>query len=234
MTSITIPEKHRESLVALLTLEDRDFQSVKDALSKISPTAALDGQEFRDELINQIKSVDRSEAVKITDALLSLYGAVSSVIKPKADPISELVEAMRESPDERLRELVTQDETRIRSCLSELLGSKNLYFGMKAASLVIENEANYIDARIITDIRPIFDATVSSLPQFAVLVHTLRLGYIQGGKYRDFRIALDGKDIDDLIEVLQRAREKRKSLKSAIDTMKLQLLSDGDSDGRQQ
>ena len=53
-------------------------------------------------------------------------------------------------------------------------------------------------------------------PAAAVLVHMLNITYYNARRRERFAVALDQKDLDKMIDVLERARAKEKTLRSMI------------------
>jgi hypothetical protein len=89
----------------------------------------------------------------------------------------------------------------------------------KANSLLVRNERNFVSASTVTDLRPIFAADVDEPPMaFAMENHLeIRYRHPNNGAYESFFVALDESDVDDLIAVLQRAKEKCGSMKRYLE-----------------
>ena len=84
----------------------------------------------------------------------------------------------------------------------------------KATALRVADETLFQGARVVTDLRPIFDDSGSlDEPEAALMVHNLILRYnIQDGA-DEFHIAMTDQGLQNLIDVLQRAQEKAKTLR---------------------
>jgi hypothetical protein len=92
-----------------------------------------------------------------------------------------------------------------------------LYIMSKAAGVMTDHEHVYCDARILTDIRPVF-LEVADAPTTAVVIHTLKLVYHEGNENagrKEFRIALDINDLRNLSDLLKRAITKSETLKTS-------------------
>jgi len=74
----------------------------------------------------------------------------------------------------------------------------------------------YASSRILSDVRPVFGDDVDSAPLGAVLVHMLSIHYLNLDELNTFVVALDEKDVEELLEVLQRAKRKSKTLKDEL------------------
>jgi hypothetical protein len=84
----------------------------------------------------------------------------------------------------------------------------------KAKELSLENKNNFYDARIISDIRMVFDdENMAKREQYAVVIHHLRLTHFSGyDKYDDFYVTMDLADLKKLQETINRAVEKESSI----------------------
>jgi hypothetical protein len=87
----------------------------------------------------------------------------------------------------------------------------------KAYDLQTEGERTFCDARILTDLRPVFGKDIASGPAGMVIIHRLKLGYHNSeGEHRTFYIALDAEDLVTLKKAIDRAELKARSLKSIV------------------
>jgi hypothetical protein len=96
--------------------------------------------------------------------------------------------------------------------LDDILGTAT-----KAGPVLTEHERIFEDARILTDIRPIFHPDLSEKPNAAVLVHMLRITSrdILGNRRAQY-VALDGNDIRFLKQLMDRAIRKEETLKGVM------------------
>jgi hypothetical protein len=70
----------------------------------------------------------------------------------------------------------------------------------------------------------LFGDSVEESPKGALIVHMLNLGYYKDNESHDFVVALDTKDVEDLIVILERAKAKTEGLKSVIASTKLPYI----------
>lgn len=87
----------------------------------------------------------------------------------------------------------------------------------KAGPVLTEHERIFEDARILTDIRPIFHPDLSEKPHAAVIVHMLRITSrdILGNRRAQY-VALDSNDIRVFKQLMDRAIKKEETLKAAM------------------
>jgi hypothetical protein len=106
---------------------------------------------------------------------------------------------------------VTQLEL-LKSNITKLIPSfKSVRHTLKAKDLLVENANNFTEARIISDIRIVYDdeSEIQKKEQIAVVIHNLRITYSDGGNEdKFFHISLDLSDLGDLKESINRALEK--------------------------
>lgn len=208
MPKIRVPTQRRNGLVLLARVPEKSVSELFDRLSKY-PLCVFD-HEILSELLRGVKSMDYDEALEITDSVVTMFPALTLTNNGADDFVKKIVSvinaglAVENCLDER-------ELKKLRSRLLKLLGIRNLALSSKAASVYFENHCNLGSARIITDIRPVFDQGTDKIAA-ALVLHTLKIEYLSDGEQRDFFVALDDVDLDDLIEKLQRA--KRKSLEA--------------------
>lgn len=85
---------------------------------------------------------------------------------------------------------------------------------IKAREIITSNQNNYAQAKIISDIRIVYDdeSSLDKKDQLAVLVHNLRIRYNSIEK-KQLIISLDLSDLYSLKEVIERAIEKDKLIR---------------------
>lgn len=104
--------------------------------------------------------------------------------------------------------------------LSQLLSDRALALKSKAMLLVGERPSLLHEAKIVTDLRPVFSVSrnaKNSVEAFLVM-HTLALTCFQDGTHKKHYIALDTKDLKDLAATVQRALEKDKTLSRVVES----------------
>ena len=92
---------------------------------------------------------------------------------------------------------------------------RSLSVTTKALDVLTSHDRVFYTARILTDLRPVFDES-GDLIEAAVIVHNLRIHYGQDDDHRDFYVALDTRDIQSLRDVLDRADKKARSLEELL------------------
>jgi hypothetical protein len=87
----------------------------------------------------------------------------------------------------------------------------------KTGPVMTEHERVFVDARVLTDVRPIFHPDLSEKPNAAVLVHMLRITTRDIYKNETAQyFALDSNDIRLMKQLMERAIKKEETLTNAM------------------
>lgn len=191
-----LDETHSEALVATLsTGRARDLSTLKGAVKSSLEDVWQNNDEI-DSFVAHFMS------------MLALGGAhnfstdqLVSVIIENAEPASE---------KERI------DKEVLAARLAALLQAPDLVAVSKAADIVTEYDHVLHLSRIITDIRPVFDNSINSDPLGAVIVHQLRIGFIDENRLRTISFALDADDLANLKRAVDRAGDKQNALSRVL------------------
>jgi hypothetical protein len=117
-------------------------------------------------------------------ALLSLAGGRQAV----GAPLDEFVVGAATSTDV---ELAGEARERSAGVLSRALANEALTISAKAWELLTDNQANFRQTRVVTEVRPIF-ADSGEAPPAGLVVHLLRLTYWGEDGDHAFWVAMDG------------------------------------------
>ncbi len=114
---------------------------------------------------------------------------------------------------------------RLREHLLQLLNlDRSVNLTMKAATLLQSRDRILVDSRIITDIRPIFNDEENMDIKGALVTHTLKIEYQEGGDRKDIYLALDGEDLKKLSEYIQRAEKKEKAIRGKLQLSEINIV----------
>lgn len=221
MTPIRIPKESERGLANLNKLDDESLQSFIAALSEVPPT--FHPEKLAEKIAARISGMSRGDIDSIVSTLVSLYTALEyfdSSIPELAENVSR---AMAQSGVEQLK-ISDESIDQFRDRLVRLLGVDAISIRSRAISLLSEEHNAYCSARVLTDIRPLFDSDLKARPKAALIVHTLRISYHQAGELKEFYAAMDAEDIEALREILHRAEGKAESLRSVLEEAGLPYL----------
>ncbi|MFM2305977.1 MAG: hypothetical protein RLZZ367_646 [Bacteroidota bacterium] len=105
-----------------------------------------------------------------------------------------------------------------------LKNDASLLLTLKATALLYEYDKVFVEARIISDIRLVYNNEITNNAKNALVVHQLRIMYNESGEQRNVIIALDGGDLESLKSAIVRAEEKEKQIRSGLYTNSLEII----------
>ncbi len=218
---ITIPDPNLRGIKALLALDPDQSEALLSVLSHATP--ALYPSQLADKLADAGLPITPRRLQNIVGALISVY----AVRKRAKVPIERFVDDLRHGVDEEDEDAFSEEEGEaLASVLPSFLRLDSpLGITAKANGVLLEHQRTYCNARVMTDLRPIFADDASCVPHDAVVVHTLRLSYHEGEEEpKDFFIALDNADLKNLKTIIARAEEKAVSISRMLDKAEVTIL----------
>ncbi len=186
--------------------------------SAVSPTGI---KELRS-CIEKAASITTEEAESIVTALHSLYVFMASADALVSEFVPVLVGAMERSGKNALA--VGDDKTEISEKLTLLLSLKTMERASKIEQLKSDHQAIFYDAKILSDIRPLFDQP-DEPPIGAVISQTLKIVFHESGQHKELYMALDSQDLEILKKIANRAEQKTASIEALIKAVGIPDLS---------
>lgn len=211
---LQIPREYEEGLAKLGRLSDESAQELLAALQEVPAT--VNPSSLSSAVAAKVDTVAANDVEEMVPALLSLYTHRDYFQAAISDVAEGIAQALEENESERFR--ISPDErAEFESRLADFLNVNRLDETARAGRLLLENEHSLREARVVTDIRPIFEPeNPEAPPKGALLVHTLKISYLGDNRTKNFFVALDTNDVRELLEQLQRADAKAESLKSVL------------------
>ena len=208
-------------------LSDDSFTNLVNAFQETPLSLTLEGYTSRVQTKAQL-------GLPVIRAIVDAVGILQWELRGRGLSTSEVVDTVRRAlddaePDESLREGYRNDTFKQRLVtLLELNQSLNLE--LKIGRLIYEQERSVQEMRIVTELRPIFRDDVDDVPVGNIALHNLRLSYFQDGEQKSFFVTLDSDDIIKLRAQLNRAEEKEASLRKALETTVMPILTEDTND----
>jgi hypothetical protein len=215
---VRIPTAVQPGFKALLRLDEASTEALMTALQEASP--ALPTDELVKQTALRVPALSPDDAGELIVAVLSLYGLRATMEKPPPELASDIADALEASDDPDLKAAGPRRAAVI-GVLTRLLSVNALETRMKVADIYVAYERIFVQARILSDIRAVFGPNVGEPPTEALIIHNLRLTYHEGDEHKDFYVALDDRDLEALVSVLERAKLKTRSLKTLLDAAKV-------------
>jgi hypothetical protein len=211
MTPFKIPKSAYAAIQALLHLSDDAFEKFLNALRGAKP--ALQTENFWAHVVPLVEGISPDVVRSVLDEIFHMAEArTDESLREFADAIAE---AASEAKSEKFP-FEEQDRSVLRERLVRILQAGGGFeITRKAAGVLLDQDHIFFSARILTDLRPVFNEAGDSVDA-AVIVHNLRIHYGENAEHKDFYVALDTSDIQSLREVLDRADQKAKCLQELI------------------
>ncbi len=208
---LTIPKEYASGLAALSTLSDNEASSLARVLSEIPETVRL-RKEITEFVAGKLPSLPAGKADELIRALHSLYQAHELMEVSLDKFVDELGDAMPASGiawNEAERNRFTQN-------MHKLLSIEELSFLAKAHALQSEHECLFHNAKIITDLRPVFHSPEEP-PIDMIVEYILKIVFHDGSRrHREIFMAMDEHDIARLKKAIDRAEKKAATLKALL------------------
>lgn len=221
MAKLTIPEHYRDGLGAIRTLDDKSVQEIRDALEGVKKFSDVESVSStpNDVAVNAITAVSATKTAdtkRIAEAVAALYGVKSARDMSTEDFVEEVCDAMESLPSENQR-LPHTERQAFREKLLIILGAELFGLVAKVYDLATEDERTFCQARILTDLRPVFGPKIQDGARAMIVMHHLKFAYHEGSKeHKNFYITLDADDLRTLKQLIERAESKAKALKSVV------------------
>jgi hypothetical protein len=211
MPKLNIPPEYEIGLIKILILPEEALRSLHSVLKDAPPI--LNPKKRASSLFGKVDGIDEADVEPIISTLYSLYVAQANLGLSANDFVSDLMAALEESLVKQGSATPEKREQATRR-LIDLLSIPRLKAEAKAVEVLHEYEHALSRVRILTDIRPVFDDNPEGKPSGVVLVHTLKITYLESRELKNFFVALDESDIKMLKNALDRAEKKGATLKS--------------------
>lgn len=191
-------------------------------MSALRQLPEVKGEHLR--LSNQsVQGVPKEKSENILDTIEMLYRIWSSRGNQLLDGfIEDLAAAILDFyPD--------GNTDAVKSRLRTVLSIEPLARASKALSVSTDHEHAFYDAKILSDIRYVFRPDIEAEPYGATIVHVLKVVYHTERDHKAFFVALDGKDLTVLKQIIERAEKKTTKLRNYLDIASVPYLG---TDGR--
>jgi hypothetical protein len=218
---LDIPPDDRGAIATVKTLTPAVLDSFIAALK--SAPAISNPHEMSEYVSGKIPSFPEDRLTPVLEMLYTLYYIRDLSGVSSTTFLDDLMDGIALGAEPRL---TRHDIPKLRAILEKLLSIETLSIVSKASRLQRDGERLYCNAKILSDIRPIFKDDPSAPPVGAVITHTLKVGYHEGRGHMETQIVLDSDDLTKLAAVINRAQLKDKSLRTFLKRSKLPNLGD--------
>jgi uncharacterized protein (DUF1778 family) len=213
-TPLQVPGEYEGGLAKIRDLPDDSVRELVTALQQIPDTYSQSS--LSSAVASNVETIAANDVREMVPTLLSLYAYRDYSQSAISDVAEDIAQAMVVSETDRLR-LRPEDREAFTKRLAELLDVEPFNRVVRAGTLLLENERTFRNVRVLSDIRPVFEPDKPDAPPKAgVIQHTLKFSYRADNTTKEFSITLDGEDVDELMDQLERAKTKGESLRSVL------------------
>jgi hypothetical protein len=224
VAGLTIPSEYEGGIAVIKSLSNSDIKRALKVLKGVSPST--DTTSVVAMLRPVLSGVSETDTQKFVDTLYSLYLFRSHSDVSVDEFVVDLSEATKESENPAVRTTDGSELASLKSKLKALLTVRPLSTLSKAHGLRYDFANVFWDAKVISDIRPVWEGGVKTPPEGIVMTQTLKLEYHHAGGHGEIYIYLDNSDIAQLISVLKRAQDKFAMLKSLSTAKWMKILDE--------
>ena len=209
MAYLRVPPRFLPVFRKLLGFPPEALSALEAAVAKEQPTLKI--RDLADSVAKSVPQIPASELYEI----LILLGSLSIELTRKENNLAKLLKEVEAAvaKEEDLCGLMKEGWPRVEPVLKGILSMEKT-FGItaKARDVMTDHQRLMCEARILTDVRPIFLPEVGGSPTAAVVVHTLKVSFHIGKDLEEFFVAMDHEDLAELKKAVERAEQKEAAL----------------------
>lgn len=188
---------------------DDEFPRLLAIFESAEPT---DDRETTCRLIREATSLGASDAIELLDAVTGL--AAHAHLSQSS--VSEIAGRVASSPQFALMD---DPDVDLAMRIERLLRCDSIRVYSKALALGSRHERIFVDAQVLTDMRPLFgdDLDQETRPEAMLISHTLSLHFVDSdGTHDNFFVVLDDEDVIRVEQLLVRATTKSSAVRSLL------------------
>jgi hypothetical protein len=204
---MSVPQRAIPALTWLAKLSGDEFNSLLMSLTPEEP--AKSRTELGNRLQEAIPDTPPGRAAALVRELFSLHNLHLS----HDWEIADIVEVVSSDQSIKIDDAQRQE---LRRRINILMSDPAIAWLAKAYDISGEHPNIFHTARVLTDVRPVFEDEPSSGIVGAIIVYTLNLEYFTSSNDKEVYVALDEDDIRLLEKAIARAREEGKALSNFI------------------
>lgn len=200
-----LPEFLRVGLQNLVELSDEHFNTFISELATIP--RVLDSRDIASHIAGKVPTFNYRKAYDVIQFALFLLNAADETGDIDTGFFDDIAKDNELDPAEIQKFL---------DRAPKIASEQHFYEWSKAVDLIQEQERVLRAARIMTDLRPVFDLGATKPPESFVLFHTLKLIYSEDRTTKEFYLALDSTDLELLHDDISRALQKKEHLEALM------------------
>jgi len=204
LASLRIPDRYKPGIKILAALTVSQYEEFLAAVKR-APNTLTTIRDFEAWITPEVPSISPTDVSRLVYSITSLYKLPLRYVVTASKLASDVLEGAYSG----IPNFQVGEGSDFAQRLTALLAVESFdIVALKAKGLQEESERTFCEARILTDIRPVFGNKVEDAPTAAIVVHTLKLVYHEMSGHKEFFLALDEDDIASLKKTLERAEAK--------------------------
>lgn len=220
MAQLRISTKFRRALVQLASQTDDAIDELCNIIG--SNPEILTSRQAAFDKASTLTKINADDGFAFLEALIPLLYFKAS--HPTASVLKDVSSTLTRSEDKEAPKLDSSLVSRFEKNLGQILALSEVTLKAKALSVATDSQRLFSEARILSDMRPVFGEDTSKAPLGVVLLHNLKIQFAEDGEEREFFVSLDAQDLRELQSCISRALEKEASLSRFADQSKLKLF----------
>lgn len=224
MAQLNIPKEHHRGFAELRSLTEDQARELTSALEETQPTRSR--ASLYASAASSMESLDRSQLEAVIDTLISLFSLRDSLNVSIPEFVDTVAAMLADSDVDELEFSDSEDREIFTAILSQLLEIERLEITAKAISLVYEQDhILHGGLRVLTDMRPIFNSDPEETAlRGAMVTYTLKFDYHEGSNVKELSVSLNARQVDELVNALQRSQSKAENLKQLIQESPIEYI----------
>lgn len=223
LKGMRIPESHLRILEKFIRVPSEQQNLILQKFSEISPAITLKSIE---EIIMKELNYEQKDSQDFIRFLLNFY-INYFYYKRTIEEFNEEVVIPSFILSKSKLKIEEKDFDYIKSTSERILSlDKTIGIISKISYLSDENPNHYLKSHLITDLRYIFYSEPTEIPDYALIIHTLKVNYFSNKKLQEIFITLDCEDLKELKKNIKRAIKKEKSLRELCKRNRTNILKE--------
>lgn len=200
---LSLSDEHLKDLI-LLTKFPHDLSALVDCANEVGA---------RTELADLVKLLAKKlrtsvgEVWEVVSPLLSIYQTQQRIGLSTAKIVEQITRTFEAKASGEEVAAWKVAAPGLANAVSKLSPDHPLLLSHKASGVIYSHQNVLTEAKVFTDIRPVFNSDGTVIIQM-VVTHVLSLVYSDGSGERRIQIAMDATDAEDLGELCGRAKQK--------------------------
>jgi hypothetical protein len=206
--TVQVPGPYKAAVADLAGLPADQQAALLRALRDFSPSTDL--EKLAQSIHRAVPALGVTQAQRVVAVLLNAYLEID-----KPAPVTEIATQLLENLPEGTVLTERQQKDFVRLVQEAFANEGGFGLSAKALSVRTEYQRNFVECRILTDIRPVFKPGGTSVIGFTIS-HDLRLTTNERERLTDVHVSCDEEDLIALKSRIERALEKAREARKLI------------------